>query len=91
MFQGVCFMVDEKMCICIGKQDLLCRIGAQQAELELEKDNCRQMINHGRVMKDFVYIEEEKVNTPKALEYWIGLSLQYNKEAKSSKKKKKQE
>ncbi|MGY0038826.1 TfoX/Sxy family protein [Pedobacter sp. NJ-S-72] len=88
MFQGVCFMVNEKMCVCISPNGLLCRIGAQQTVLELEKDNCRQMINNGRVMKDFVYVEEERVHSQKELEYWIKLSLQFNKEAKSSKKKK---
>jgi len=87
MFQGICFMVDQKMCVCIRNDELLCRIGEQQAEKELAQDHCRQMINNGRVMKDFVYVEE--INTRQTLNYWIDLSLQFNKEAKPAKKKKK--
>lgn len=87
MFQGICFLVDQKMCVCIRNDELLCRIGEQQAEKELEQDNCRQMINNGRVMKDFVYVEG--VNTKQGLDYWIDLSLQFNKEAKPAKKRKK--
>ena len=36
-------------------------------------------------MKDFVYVDEEQVHAQKELEYWIKLSLKFNKEAKSSK------
>ena len=46
MFQGICFMVDDKMCICIREDGLLCRIGKEQAAIELEKGDCRQM-RHG--------------------------------------------
>lgn len=27
MFSGICFMVEEKMCICFSGDELLCRIG----------------------------------------------------------------
>lgn len=87
MFQGVCFLVDDKMCVCVSKSGLLCRIGAEQAHMELENSNCSQMINNGRVMKDFVYVDETEVETTKGLNYWIALCLAFNPFAKSSKKK----
>jgi TfoX/Sxy family transcriptional regulator of competence genes len=87
MFQGVCFLVDNKMCVCVSKDSLLCRIGEQQAHIELEKGNCTQMINNGRVMKDFVYVDETEVQTGKGLNYWITLCLAFNPLAKASKKK----
>jgi len=88
MFQGMCFMVNDKMCICLRDQGLLCRIGSEQSAIELEKDNCRQMIHGGRVMKDFVYVDMENLRTTKDFDHWINLSLQFNKVAKSSAKKK---
>ena len=87
MFQGICFMVDDKMCVCVRDEGLLCRIGRQQAATELEKDNCRQMMHGNRVMKDFVYVDSENLQTAKDFDHWINLSLQFNKEAKPSKKK----
>ena len=86
MFQGICFMVDDKMCICIRDQGLLCRIGKEQAAIELEKDNCRQMMHGNRVMKDFVYVDMENLQTNKDFDHWIKLSLLFNKVARSSKK-----
>ncbi len=89
MFRSLCFMVNDKMCICVSDHDLLCRIGKQEAAKELEKGNCRQMINNGRVMKDFVFVSSDDVKTAKDLEYWVAISLDFNKKAKTSKKRKK--
>nr|MBB6150888.1 TfoX/Sxy family transcriptional regulator of competence genes [Mucilaginibacter sp. SP1R1] len=89
MFQGICFMVNDKMCICVRDQGLLCRIGQQQAAIELEKGNCRQMVHGSRVMKDFVYVDMDELRTSREFNHWINLSLQFNTIAKASKKRKK--
>lgn len=86
MFGGTCFMVDDKMCICISKDHLLCRIGEERASVELENDTCRQMVHGGRIMKDYVYVDFEQIHSLKELTHWIELSLQYNPLAASSKK-----
>lgn len=88
MFQGICFMVHDKMCVCARDNHILCRIGAEQTEIELEKGECRQMISHGRVMKDFVFVDLENVKTNQALHYWINLALRFNVYAKPSKRRK---
>jgi TfoX/Sxy family transcriptional regulator of competence genes len=88
MFQGTAFMVDNKLCIAVRKNTLLCRIGAQQAETELEQGYCTPMINNGRTMKDFVFVDIERLTGTRQLPYWIDLCLQFNPIAKASKKKK---
>jgi TfoX/Sxy family transcriptional regulator of competence genes len=88
MFQGVCFMVDDKLCVCVRSNDILCRIGEQQAQLELEKGNCNQMLSGDRVMKGYVYVEGFNLQTSKDLNYWINLCLEFNPLAEASKKRK---
>jgi TfoX/Sxy family transcriptional regulator of competence genes len=87
MFSGICFMVDDKMCICVSGTELLCRIGAEKVETALEKGNCRNMMNNGRVMKDYVYVEDIAFDNQNKLKHWVGLCLEFNPKAKSSKKK----
>ncbi|MNK04884.1 hypothetical protein D3C87_227570 [compost metagenome] len=87
MFSGICFMVDDKMCICVSGTELLCRIGAEKVEIELEKGNCRNMMNNGRLMKDYVYVEDTAFDNQKKLRHWVELCLEFNPKAKSSKKK----
>jgi len=89
MFSGVTFMVNDKMCICVSGDNLLCRIGAEKAEQMAEIDGCELMVMKGRVMKDFVYVSEEGFRTQKELDNWISLCLAFNHQAKASPKRKK--
>lgn len=89
MFGGVAFMVDDKMCVGIVKENLMARIGPDAYEEALTKDGCKEMSFTGRPMKGYVYVEPHAVDMDKDLEYWVQLCLDFNPLAKSSKKKKK--
>ena len=41
----------------------------------------------GKIMKGFVFVDEEVLKTKKQMDYWVQLGLDFNKIAKSSKKK----
>jgi len=41
MFQGMCFMVDDKMCICLRDYRLMCRVGPEKFDEAVEKKRCR--------------------------------------------------
>lgn len=87
MFGGVCFMVDDKMCIGVVNDEMMCRIGPDAYEEALEKKGCRQMNFTGKEMKGYVFVSEESVQTLSDLDYWIQLCLAFNPMAKASKKK----
>jgi TfoX/Sxy family transcriptional regulator of competence genes len=87
MFGGLCFMVNEKMCVGVEKERLMVRLDPAKYEEVMEKEGCKPMDFTGRIMKGFVFVDAEAINTKRKLEYWIKLALEYNKVAKSSKKK----
>lgn len=89
MFGGVAFMVKNKMCVGIVKNDLMARIDPDIAPSALTKKGARPMDFAGRPMKGFVYVNPEGVDAAKDLKYWVDLCLEFNPKAKSSKKKKK--
>ncbi len=89
MFRGICFMVDDKMCVCVGDNELMCRVGPDEYESALEKNGCRPMVHGGKTMKGFVFVGEEGHKSKKEFDYWIKLSLAFNKDAKASKPAKK--
>jgi len=89
MFRGVTFMVNDKMCICVSGENLLCRIGPDKAAEMAETNGCTLMVMKGRVMKDFVYVSPEGFNSQKDLDKWVNLCLTFNSTAKASPKKKK--
>ena len=86
MFGGLCFMVNDKMCIGVNKDHILVRFDPTRNNEMLAKEGCEPMNFGGRTMKGYVYVNEDVLNTRKELEYWINLALDYNDEAKSSKK-----
>ena len=86
MFSGLCFMVNKKMCICISHDNLLCRIGAAGVDKALETGHCRQMVNNGRISRDYVFVSPGGFKTTEQLKNWINLCLAFNLIAKASKK-----
>ena len=89
MFRGVTFMVNNKMCITAGDNKIMCRIDPAIHEEVIKRKGCETVKMKGREYKGYVYVSEEGIKTKKDLHYWIQLALEFNKLAKSSKKKKK--
>lgn len=89
MMGGLTFMVNDKMCIGIIKDEMMCRIDPELQETALEKKGCRIMDFTGRPMKGYVMVDDTGMKTQKEFDYWINLCLEFNTKAKASKKKKK--
>jgi TfoX/Sxy family transcriptional regulator of competence genes len=89
MFGGLCFMVNDKMCLGVEQERMMVRIDPAVYEEALEKDGCTPMDFTGKVMKGYVFVDAAVLNTNKRLDYWVQLALDFNKRAKVSKKKKK--
>lgn len=90
MMGGLCFMVDEKMCIGVdidkttGIPRIMGRVGDKAYENALKKDFCSEFDITGRAMKGFVFVSAEGVDMQEDLEYWAQLCLDYNPLAKKS-------
>ncbi len=89
MFGGTCFMLNGKMCVGVVQDEMMCRIGASAYVAALESPGCREMIFTGKPMNGYVFVSEKGYKTKKSFDLWIDLCIAFNKDAKSSKKKKK--
>lgn len=87
MMGGLVFMLNEKMCLGIIKNELMCRIDPALHNEEVEKDGCRTMDFTKRPMKGYIMIDEFGLRNQKNVEHWIKLALDFNSKAKASKKK----
>ncbi len=88
MFGGLCFMVNDKMCVGVEKERLMVRLNPDVYDAVLKKEGCQPMDFTGRIMKGYVFVDIDVLTTKKKLEYWINMALEFNKIAKSSKRKK---
>ena len=87
MMGGICFMVNDKMCVGVIKKMMMARIDPEKTEEAFARKGCREMDFTHRPMKGFIFVDPEGIDQDRDLEYFIGLALAYNPKAKSSKKK----
>ncbi len=87
MFGGLCFMVNDKMCVGVESERMMVRLDPENYDDVMEKEGCHPMDFTGKVMKGYVFVDMDVLKTKKQLDYWIQLALAFNAKAKSSKKK----
>lgn len=86
MFGGICYLVDDKMCLGIIKEKMMVRLEPEKQQKYLEKNGAREMDFTHRPMKGFLYIDPIGIDQDTELDYWITEALAYNPKAKKSKK-----
>jgi TfoX/Sxy family transcriptional regulator of competence genes len=87
MFGGLAFMVRNKMCVGVIRQDLMVRIDPALYEKSLLRKGAREMTFTGRPMKGFIFVGPEGTSTSTQLRSWVTLALEFNPRAVSSKKR----
>lgn len=87
MMGGLTFMVNDKMCVGIIKDEMMCRIDPALQDDVLSRKGCRIMDFTGRPMKGYIMVDDSGMKSNKDFDYFIGLCLAFNKQAKSSKKR----
>lgn len=83
---GIVFMVNEKMCVGIIKNNLMARVDPEIYEAALTKNGTREMDFTRRPVKGYVFVDPEGWDMDADLEYRIDLCLQFNPKACSDKK-----
>lgn len=87
MFGGICFMVDEKMCVGVVKEQLMARVDPEEEAKLLNEKGAELMKFTGRPMKGYLFISDDGWDADKDLSFWVDKCLAFNPKAKSSKKK----
>ena len=86
MFRGLTFMINDKMCISVSGQNLLCRFDPSLTGHLADKIGFLPMIMKGKEYKGYCYVEPPGFKSKKDFEFWVDLCLDFNDKAKSSKK-----
>ncbi len=87
MMGGLCFLVDGKRCVGVGKKRLMARIDPAVYDDALRRKGCVPMDFTGRSMRGFVFVNTSGLVTDGELNNWLKLALEFNPRAKPSKKK----
>jgi TfoX N-terminal domain len=86
MFAVLNFMVNGKTCVCVSGENLMLRFNPKLQEQVSERIGYETMLMKGKEYKGYCYINPEGLQKNKDFKYFIELCLDYNQEAKASKK-----
>ena len=79
MMGGLIFMVNDKMCVGVMKDEMMCRIDPGVEKIALEKTGCRPMDFSGRPMKGWLLVGPEATRTARGFKEWIDFALERTK------------
>lgn len=88
MFNVLNFMVNGKTCVCVSNENLMLRFDPIRQEELSEKYGYQSMLMKGKEYKGYCYINPVGFKDRKDFEFFLNLCLDYNKVARSSKKRK---
>ena len=86
MFGGLAFLINDKMCINVSGDNLMCRYDVNMEDVISKKKGFEKVIMNGKLFKGYCYVKPEGFKTKKDFDFWIDLCLKFNDKAKSSKR-----
>lgn len=86
MFGGLAFLVNDKMCVNVTEEGLMCRFDPELTEELSERKGFSPMIMKGSVLKGYCNVDPDGCKQKKDLAFWIDCCLDFNEKAKSSRK-----
>ncbi|MDH5536847.1 MAG: TfoX/Sxy family protein [Betaproteobacteria bacterium] len=77
MFGGLAFMLGDKMCCGVLKDDFVARIGTAAYEAALAEPHVRPMDFTGRPLKGYVYVGPQATRSDSSLKAWVDRSVAF--------------
>ena len=88
MMGGLIFMVNNKMCVGVHREDLMVRLDPEIHNVAIKRKGARTMDFTKKPIRGFIFVNPKATKSSRSLKYWLDLGLKFNKQAKVSKKKK---
>jgi TfoX/Sxy family transcriptional regulator of competence genes len=79
MFGGAGFMVRGNLCVTARSTRIMCRIDPAAHGAAIKRKGCQTVIMKGRAYQGYVHVDASALKTEKALLYWVGQALEFNR------------
>ncbi len=78
MFGGIGFILNEKMCLGVHKEELMVRVLPEETESLLERPGTKIFDMTGKPMKGWMLVESEGYEDEHNFQFWIQKALEAN-------------
>jgi len=79
MFGGVAFMISDKMCVGVSKNQMMLRTLDEEYEHVLQLPFVQPMEFTGRRMNGFVFIQPDGLKTKQQIKKWVSYGLEFGR------------
>ena len=79
MFGGIAFMINDKMCLGVDKDDMIVRCEPNMTDDLLLKKGAKPFDLTSRPMKGWLLVTEEGTKSKKNFDYWVATAVEANK------------
>ena len=79
MFGGTAFMIRGHLCVTARPTRIMCRIDPAAHDAAIKRNGCQTVIMKGRPYQGWVHVDAAALTTEKALLYWVGQALEFNR------------
>lgn len=87
MFRGTTLMLNGKMCVSIGPEEVMFRFDPHRHEEALERPGARPMQQRGRTYRGYAFVDAATLRQPPELAYWLQLALAFNPQARPARRR----
>lgn len=84
MFGSLGFMVNSKLALCVKEHDMMFKLSQNDYNEALADNSARPMIHANRIMKQWVFVENDKLEDPVSFGKWLKAALKYNQIVKQT-------
>jgi len=77
MFGGLAFLCRGRICCCVGKADILLRLGDDAAGRALDRPHTRPVAFAGRPINSMIWLAPAAFESPANLRAWLKRSLDF--------------
>lgn len=78
MFGALGFMINGKLAICVGKDDVMYKIGPELTRAKLDSREAEPVTMGNRTMRGWVVVENGRLENAKDFNEWVAAAVDYN-------------
>lgn len=79
MFGSTGFMVRGNLCVTARPTRIMCRIDPATHGAAIKRAGVQTVVMKGRAYQGYVHVDASALKTEKALLYWVGQALEFNR------------
>jgi TfoX/Sxy family transcriptional regulator of competence genes len=81
MFGSRGFMVNSKLAVCVRENDIMYKVSPEEYAAAIAEGRAKAMEMRGRMMKNWLHMDNEKLADENTFSYWLRAALSYNRQA----------